>query len=173
MQSMIVTILCIPALAFMREEPPSPPSVVANDTNNDISFWEGLKELISNRNYISIFMVYLFLGGINNSLGAIYSNLASKFEYSILSISIGCLLSILGGVFFSFVVGIMLDKYQCYKKIQMYICAAAVLVTIYHTFSLPNGNPILEWLAMFLNGSTALTVSAVSFPFAVEVTFPV
>jgi len=29
-----MTILSIPALIFTEEEPPSPPSVVANDTNN-------------------------------------------------------------------------------------------------------------------------------------------
>jgi len=32
--TIIMTILSLPALIFTQEEPPSPPSVVANDTNN-------------------------------------------------------------------------------------------------------------------------------------------
>jgi hypothetical protein len=61
---MIITIISIPALAFIIEEPPSTPSVVANDTNNDIGFGEGIKELVSNCNYILIFTIYLMISGI-------------------------------------------------------------------------------------------------------------
>jgi len=170
---MIVCLFSIPSLVFMREEPPSPPSVVANDTNNDISFGEGIKMLISNWNYLKIFFVYLFLAGINNSIGPIYSNLASKFNYSLFTISTGCLLSIFGGVFFSFVAGVLLDKYQSYKKFQIIISGMGIVATLYHTFSLPFGNPYFEFFGMFLSGSTTITISAVTFPFAVEASFPV
>jgi FLVCR family feline leukemia virus subgroup C receptor-related protein len=121
-------VCCIPALVFIREEPPSPPSVVANETNNNMTFKEGIKSLISNWNYIKIFTVYLFLVGINNSIATIYANLAAKYNYSLMSVSVGCLLSITGGVYFSFVVGILLDKYQSYKKLQRNICALGVLM---------------------------------------------
>jgi Na+/melibiose symporter-like transporter len=171
--TMIITVCCIPALAFMREDPPSPPSVVANDTDNEMKFLESLKELAKNWNYIKIFFVYLFISGINNSIATIYSNLASKFNYSLITISVGCLLSIFGGILFSFVIGVLLDKYQAYKRFQIFICGAAILGASYHTFSLPNGNAYLECVGMFMTGSTTITVCAVTFPFAVEVTFPI
>lgn len=63
-QTMIVTILSIPALSFIKEMPPSPPSVVANDTNNPMNFKEGMKELISNKNYILLFICYNFIYGV-------------------------------------------------------------------------------------------------------------
>ena len=170
---MLVTIFCIPALAFIREEPPSPPSVVANETNNSLTFCEGLSKLARNWNYFKIFFIYLLVAGINNSFGSIYSNLASKFNYSLFVISLGCVFSILGGVFFSFVVGFLLDKYQNYKRLQIYISGMAIVATLYHTFSLPNGNPYLELLGMFLSGSSTISICAVTFPFAVEATFPV
>jgi hypothetical protein len=138
-----------------------------------MTFGEGIKKLVTNWNYIKIFSIYLFLAGVNNSIGPIYSNLASKFNYSLFSISVGCLLSIFGGVLFSFVAGVLLDKYQSYKKFQIYICGLGILATLYHAFSLPNGNPYLECLGMFLSGSTTITICAVTFPFAVEATFPV
>lgn len=172
-QTMIVTVCCIPALAFMREDPPSPPSVVANDTDNNIPFGESLKSLVQNWNYLKIFFVYLFISGINNSIGSIYSNLASKYNYSLLTTSVGCLLSIFGGIVFSFVVGALLDRYQAYKKLQIYICSLAIVGAAYHTFSLPHGNPYLEIVGMFMTGSTTITVCAVTFPFAVEATFPI
>ena len=31
-QTMVVTIFSVPALAFIKDEPPSPPSIVANET---------------------------------------------------------------------------------------------------------------------------------------------
>jgi Na+/melibiose symporter-like transporter len=172
-QTMIVTILCIPALAFMREEPPSPPSVVANETNNAHTFCEGLSMLARNWNYIKIFSIYLFVAGINNSFGSIYANLAAKFNYSLFVISLGCVFSISGGVFFTFLVGFLLDKYQNYKRLQIYITGMAIVANVYHTFSLPNGNPYLELIAMFLSGSSTIAICAVTFPFAVEATFPV
>jgi hypothetical protein len=61
---MIVTVICIPALSFMREQPLTPPSVVANETNNRMSFFYGVKELISNKNYIVFFFLYLLIQGI-------------------------------------------------------------------------------------------------------------
>jgi MFS family permease len=172
-QTMVVTVLCIPALAFMREEPPSPPSVVANETNNTYTFCEGLSKLASNWNYIKIFSIYLFVAGINNSFGSIYANLAAKFKYTLFVISLGCIFSISGGVFFTFLVGFLLDKYQNYKRVQIYITGMAIVANVFHTFSLPNGNPYLELLAMFLSGSSTITICAVTFPFAVEATFPV
>ncbi|TNV72744.1 hypothetical protein FGO68_gene148 [Halteria grandinella] len=107
-QTFVVTLFCIPALTFIREEPPSPPSVVANDTNHSMGFGEGLKQLVSNRNYILLFICYNFIYGIQASMGAIYSNLASKYEYDLSSNSLSCLLFLVGGILNSFFLGILL-----------------------------------------------------------------
>jgi hypothetical protein len=75
--------LTIPALSFIKEEPPSPPSIVANDTNNDMGLKEGIKELGSNKNYILMFVLYLLIYGIYASMGAVYANLAVPYGYNV------------------------------------------------------------------------------------------
>ncbi len=82
-QTLLISVFSIPALSFIKEEPPSPPSIVANDTNNDIGFKEGMKELMTNRNYVLMFIIYLMVFGIHASMGAIYSNLAATYGYNV------------------------------------------------------------------------------------------
>lgn len=146
-QTMIVTIICIPALSFMREQPLTPPSVVANETNNHMSFFYGLKELISNKNYMIFFFLYLLIQGIVASSGAIYANLAANFEYSLISISISSLLFLLGGIINSFILGSILDKYQNYKRLVQVICILSLLTCGIHIATLPLKNAYLEAFA--------------------------
>lgn len=82
-QTLLISLFSIPALSFIKEEPPSPPSIVANDTNNDVGFKEGFKELITNRNYILMFIIYLLMYGIHASMGAVYANLSAYYNYNI------------------------------------------------------------------------------------------
>ena len=58
--------MSIPPLIFIRESPPSPPSVVANETNNRLTIKESLKELVSNRNYILLFIVFNMIYGVGS-----------------------------------------------------------------------------------------------------------
>jgi MFS transporter, FLVCR family, MFS-domain-containing protein 7 len=82
-QTLLISVLTIPALSFVKEEPPSPPSIVANDTNNDMGLKEGLKELATNKNYILMFLIYLLIYGIHASMGAVYANLAATYDYNV------------------------------------------------------------------------------------------
>ena len=82
-QTMIVTVCIIPAMAFIKEDPPSPPSVVANVTNNNMGFVKGMKELVSNRNYVLLFICYSCIFGVQQSMGAIYANLGAQNHYTL------------------------------------------------------------------------------------------
>ena len=75
-QTLMITILTLPALSFMREGPPTPPSVVANEFE-EMNFGQGMKELISNRNYVLLFLVYVIVYGVIASQSAVLSNLAT------------------------------------------------------------------------------------------------
>lgn len=85
-QTLLISVFTIPALSFVKEEPPSPPSIVANDTNNDMGLKEGLKELATNKNYIFMFLIYLLIYGIHASMGAVYANLAATYDYNVAEI---------------------------------------------------------------------------------------
>jgi sugar phosphate permease len=170
---MIITLFCIPALAFIREEPPSPPSVVANDTNNSMGLKEGCKELISNRNYLLLFAAFMLVYGIQASMGAIYANLASVYHYSLSSIGISCVLFLFGGVLNSFLLGTLLDKYQCYRRLVSIVSLMSLLTTLFHFVSLPFQNPMVECFTMLLIGMSVVPISSVCFVFSVELAYPV
>jgi sugar phosphate permease len=172
-QTFIVTFFCVPALAFIREMPPSPPSVVANDTNNSMSIGEGLRYLLANKNYILLFICYNFIYGVQTSMGGIYANLAGSFGYSLTSNSLSCLLFLVGGIFNSFFLGSLLDKYQNYRKMITLISLLSLITTLLHFGTLSLHNPMLEATAMLLIGISVIPISSVAFTFSVELAFPV
>lgn len=116
-QTIIITLFSLPALIFMKEEPPSPPSIIANDTNNKIGMGEGIKELASNRNYMLLFFTFNFIYGIHGSLGGTIALIASHYDYGVNASSTMCFVYLFGGIFNSFFLGTLLDKYQNYKKL--------------------------------------------------------
>jgi hypothetical protein len=79
----MISILAIPALSFIKEYPPTPPSIVANDTNNDMGLIDGIKELSTNKNYILMVLIYLLIYSINATFGAVYANLAVTYGYTV------------------------------------------------------------------------------------------
>lgn len=172
-QTMVVTLCIVPALAFIRERPPSPPSVVANETDNHMGFKEGMKELVSNRNYVLLFITFNFIYAIQASMGAIYANLASMYNYPMSSNSMCCLLFLVGGILNSFFLGSLLDKYQSYKKLVIIVSACSLVTTILHFGSLPLHNVMLEGVTMLLIGMSVVPITTVSFAFSVELAFPV
>ena len=50
--------MCLPAIFLIRDKPPSPPSMVATKPRPVQTFKEAFKGLISNPNYIHIFMFF-------------------------------------------------------------------------------------------------------------------
>ena len=63
---MIVVVLSVPSLIFLREEPPSPPTVLLKDKDSVIQMTMGqaIKSLFTNRNYIYMFISFNFLYGL-------------------------------------------------------------------------------------------------------------
>jgi predicted MFS family arabinose efflux permease len=170
---MIISVLCIPALSFVKDEPPSPPSVVAQETDNRMGVIDGLKELISNRNYIFLLLCFNFIYGIQSSYGTIFSTLASSYGYDVGTISICSLIFIAGGIFNAFFCGTILDKYQNYKKLMVILCIMCVVMQLFHFGAMPSRKTMLEAFANFLIGISTIPVSSVSYTFAAELAFPV
>ncbi|CDW89422.1 major facilitator superfamily protein [Stylonychia lemnae] len=172
-QTAIITVLCIPALIFTQEEPPSPPSVIANETNNKMGMAEGVKELFTNRNYIILFLIFNFIYGIHSSIGGTIASVASGYGYGVSACSTMCFVYLTGGIFNSFFLGVILDKYQAYRKLVMIVCVVSVISCGIHLVALPTGNVLFESFAMMLVGAAVLPITNISYSFAVELTFPV
>ena len=56
--SIMTICFCFPAIFLIREKPPSPPSMVATKPRPVQTFKEAFKGLISNSNYIHVFMYF-------------------------------------------------------------------------------------------------------------------
>lgn len=82
-QSIIVTILSVPSLIFLREEPPSPPTVLLRykDTVVQMSMMDSLKSLFSNRNYMFMFASFNFLYGLYCAIAAVITSFTTPYEY--------------------------------------------------------------------------------------------
>ncbi len=65
-QTIIITGLSLPALIFLKEQPPSPPTVLLKEggTMIPMGMLESIKNLFKNRNYICLFLSFNFLYGL-------------------------------------------------------------------------------------------------------------
>ena len=120
-----------------------------------------------------VFTCYIMIYGILSSLGAIYSNLATLYDYSMQSNSMCCLLFLFGGILNSFFLGSILDKYQCYKKLMIIISALSLATNLMHFGSLPFHNTMIEAFVMLLTGMSVVPITSVAYVFSVELAFPV
>ena len=79
----------------------------------------------------------------------------------------------LAGIFNSFFIGVLLDKYQCYKKAHMTVCIGSVVTLALSAIGLPTGNTLIQASIMMLTGAAIIPNVTISFSLAAEVSFPV
>ena len=79
----------------------------------------------------------------------------------------------LAGIFNSFFIGVLLDKYQCYKKAHMFVCIGSVVTLALSSFGLPSGKTLVESAIMMLTGAAIIPNTPISFSLAAEVSHPV
>jgi len=171
-QTLMITLFTVPALGLMREGPPTPPSVVANEFDQ-MTFAEGMKDLISNRNYVLLFLVYVIVYGVIASQAAVVANLADQNGFTLNEIIISCVVYYIAGIMTSIILGKVLDSSLQYRRVLMVVTGCAVLSTGLHIFSMTSGNPYFEIPTMLFVGPTLLPISSVCFSFAGEVAYPV
>lgn len=75
-QTIIISVFCIPAIIFLRETPLSPPSVLANNMNEEeIGIMKGIKMLVRNKSYMLLFITFNLMYGNYSAMGAILSTI--------------------------------------------------------------------------------------------------
>lgn len=79
----------------------------------------------------------------------------------------------LSGIFNSFFIGTILDKYQCYKKCLIIICVGAVVTLAMSAVGLPYGGFFGEVVIMMFTGASVIPIVSISFSLASEITYPV
>ena len=92
----------------------------------EIGIIQGIKLLLRNKNYMLLFFTFNLMYGNYSAMGAILSTITEYYHYSVGENSVLDLMFLLGGILNSFFLGSIVDKYQCYKKIDSGLCMATV-----------------------------------------------
>jgi len=174
-QTVIVTVLSIPALIFLRDEPPSPPTVLLKDKDSVIqmSMGEAIKSLFSNRNYIYMFLSFNFLYGLYCAISGVMAAFTDYYHYTSNEISIVCLMFSIAGILNSFFIGMLLDKYQCYRKALIILCIASTIFLGLSAVGLPSKKVGIAGGIMVFTGASMIPVVTICFSFAAELSYPV
>jgi len=83
------------------------------------------------------------------------------------------LVFLISGILFSFFIGTILDKYQCYRKSLIGLTIGSTACLSLTFYGLPSRELIVVALIMMLAGAALIPVVTVSFSLAAELTYPV
>ena len=134
---------------------------------------ESIKSLFRNRNYIFLFLAFNFLYGLQSAIAGVISSFTEPYHYKSSDISIICMVFMLAGIFNSFFIGVLLDKYQCYKKAHMCVCIGSIVALALSAIGLPSGKTLVEAAIMMITGAAIIPNVPISFSLAAEVSHPV
>ena len=134
---------------------------------------ESLKELFANKNYVMLFLCFNFLYGLYSAIAASISSFTTPYGFGASDNSIICLVFLISGILFSFFIGTILDKYQCYRKSLIGICFGSLATLSLTFYGLPTGRLITEAVIMMLTGAAIIPIVTIAFSLAAELTYPV
>lgn len=98
--------------------------------------------------------------------------MTSPYQYTISDNSIFCLAFLIAGIFNSFFLGTILDKYQNYKTLNIIICFGSAITIAFLAFALPLKSRTLLTTVMALIGAFLIPMLSVGYAYAVELAYP-
>jgi MFS transporter, FLVCR family, feline leukemia virus subgroup C receptor-related protein len=134
---------------------------------------ESIKSLFTNKNYMFMLISCVFLYGLNSAIAGVITSFTAPYFYETSDISIASLIFMVSGIFNSFFIGTLLDKYQCYRKALIFLSCASILTMSTAFFALPSKKVGIFAAGMMLIGATLIPVVTVCFSYAAELSYPV
>ena len=129
--------------------------------------------MFTNKNYICLFISFNCLYGLYSAISSSITSFTTPYGYTATGNSILCLTFLIAGIFFSFFIGTMLDKYHCYRKALICICVLSIFSLSIGGFILPISNLLSQSLAMMFAGATIIPIMTIAYSYAGELTYPV
>jgi len=174
-QNIIITVLGLPIIFFVRNQPPSPPSssaakVLRKKSPNQC---RSIGKLFKNIDFIFLLLSFSFIYSIYTTLGAAVGSISENFGYSTSTNSIFGTVYIFGGLFGSFLHAFALDKYQKYKLQYCLIGVGCVISMGAITAAIGQGSTLLTAILLFFLGLAQLPIIGVSYSFCAELTYPI
>ncbi|CAD6189913.1 unnamed protein product [Caenorhabditis auriculariae] len=161
------------AICFFTARPPLPPSLAQLTAQEekafDNNFWSTLRKLMTNKDFILLFITY----GINTGVFYAISTLLSQMVLSVYpeeTVAVGQvgLLIVVAGMLGSVVGGICLDKFKKFKLTTILVYLFSFVGMISFTFTIDLNSMALVFInAFFMTGYLPI-----GFEFAAEITYP-
>lgn len=157
----------------MREAPLSPPSVLASNNSPQMGILEGIMLLVKNKNYVLLFITFNLMFGNYNAIGAILSTITEQYSYTVGENGMLALMFLVAGITSSFILGFIVDKYQCYKKVVIGLCFFTIIFMALTFGSLSLSAHIVFCFNMLLIGAAVVPITSICYAFQAELAYPV
>ena len=160
-------------LLFLRERPPTPPSV---DTQDKQSFWKGIGHILKQRDML--IMLYLFLVGLGifNAVSSMTDSIAAHAGVEDSDGLIGGLM-LIGGIVGASILPVLSDKFRK-RRIFLVICVTGMVPGIFGlTFAGnlsadPTTIYTISLISSFVLGFFIMSAGPLGFQYAAEVSHP-
>ncbi|XP_017866728.1 PREDICTED: feline leukemia virus subgroup C receptor-related protein 2 [Drosophila arizonae] len=176
----LTSVLLILMAIFFQDKPPTPPSAAQEAANRlegmaeqQISFGQSLKNLLTNRNFIFLLLSYGINVGVFYAISTLLNPVVLKYYpgHEVDTGRIG-LSIVLAGMLGSVVSGIVLDKTHKFKETTLAVYALSMVGMWIFTFTLDTGHIAVVYLTASLLGFFMTGYLPVGFEFGAELTFP-
>lgn len=118
-------------------------------------------------------MSFNFLYGLYSAIASSITSFTTPYHFTASDNSVICLVFLISGILFSFFIGTLLDKYQCYRKVLIGVTIGSTFSLALTFYGLPSGQIIVEAIIMMMTGASLIPIVTVSFSLAAEITYPV
>ncbi|XP_037968523.2 uncharacterized MFS-type transporter C09D4.1 isoform X1 [Plutella xylostella] len=168
------SVLFVLILLFFKTAPASPPSAAADlGASLDSNFFQSIKRLLMNRNYILLLISYGLNVGVFYAISTLLNQVILTY-YPTANEDAGRigLVIVVAGMVGSVICGLVLDKTHRFKETTLAVYAASVVGMLIFTFTLNCGIIAVVYLSSILLGFFMTGYLPVGFEFASEVTYP-
>jgi sugar phosphate permease len=160
-------------LLFLRERPPTPPSV---DTQDKQSFWKGIGHILKQRDML--IMLYLFLVGLGifNAVSSMTDSIAAHAGVEDSDGLIGGLM-LIGGIVGASILPVLSDKFRK-RRIFLVICVTGMVPGIFglafagNLSADPTTIYTISLISSFVLGFFIMSAGPLGFQYAAEVSHP-
>ncbi|KAH8394844.1 hypothetical protein KR222_007895, partial [Zaprionus bogoriensis] len=176
----LTTVLLVLMVLFFQDKPPTPASAAQEAAQrlegmaeDQVSFLQSLKNLMTNRNFIFLLLSYGINVGVFYAISTLLNPVVLKYYpgHEVDTGRIG-LSIVLAGMLGSVVSGIVLDKTHKFKETTLAVYALSMVGMWVFTFTLDTGYIAVVYLTASLLGFFMTGYLPVGFEFGAELTFP-
>ena len=119
----------------------------------DYTVWLSVKELLTNRDYVLLFICTNFINGIMNAVGPMISKICEPFNNYALGGPLACSFLFFG---ICFVMGYILDKITCFKLLNAYCCFVTFFLCFLILWAFHIKSVVVIFVAFALFGSSVI-----------------